>query len=380
MHHEFVKYLEKLISFESVTPSSAGSIEYIESVLKDHGFSTEIQIFGDDRYQVKNLYAIHGSGSPNICFAGHVDVVPAGDLSLWKSDPFLAHINDNKIYGRGAVDMKGALACMMSASLNFIKTNQNRKGSISFLITSDEEGEAKFGTKPMLDYLKSKGEIIDLVILGEPTSEIEIGDTIKIGRRGSINFSLIVEGKQGHVAYPEEADNPISHIVNILYDLINIPIDAGSEFFQATNLEVTSIDVSNDISNVIPAKASAKFNVRFNDLHSKDSIVKLIKSIIENHTKKYELTSVCSAESFIQNPNGLIEDFMKILKTFTKSQLKLSTYGGTSDARFIKDYFPVVELGLTSKMAHKINEYVKISDLQRMHNVYYYTLSEFLGG
>lgn len=296
----------KLIAFKSITPESNGAVEYIGKLLAEHNFSVEIKEFDKD-YKVQNLYASFGNSRPNICFAGDVDVVPPGNLNSWDSDPFIAFNNDGKIFGRGAVDMKGAIACMLAATLNSLKLNKNPLGQIRFLLTSDEEGEVKYDTRAMLEYLQEKDTIIDLMILGEPTSEQQVGDTIKIGRRGSINFNLNVKGVQGHVAYLDKAYNPLNHLVNILQDLNNLLLDSGNEFFQSSQLMATSIDTNNSISTVIPATVSAKFNIRFNDIHSPDSLISLIKQKIELHTKNYTLTSQLSAAVFIQEPVGLIQ-------------------------------------------------------------------------
>ncbi|KAJ6644971.1 Succinyl-diaminopimelate desuccinylase [Pseudolycoriella hygida] len=329
-----------------------------------------------DDYQVTNLYGIYGDSKPNICFAGHVDIVPAGDEALWLGDPFIANIVGDKIYGRGTVDMKGAIACFLAASLNFIKLNPNLKGSISFLITSDEEGKAEYGTKEMLKYLYRDTpypqKLIDLAIVGEPTNYHQIGDTAKIGRRGSINFDLILYGTAGHVAYPSQASNPIPYLIYILNDLVNYRLDEGSEFFQESHLEVTSIDVGNNVTNVIPGKITSKFNIRFNDNHSSYSILKLVEKIIENtcvkYNTEYKLNYVTAAECFIQEPKGLIADFIEVVTDTTQMVTKLSTSGGTSDARFIRNYCPVVEFGLCFSTAHKMNEYTEIRDLQRLYH------------
>lgn len=377
MNQDYIKYLKKLISFKSVTPESAGTIEYIAELLQANGFNVEVKEFGDD-YKVKNLYASYGSGTPNICFGGHVDVVPAGDARSWATDPFAASEKDGKIYGRGAVDMKGAIACMLAATLKFIKEHKNFAGQISFLLTSDEEGEAKFGTRAMLEYLSAKNVNIDLMIIGEPTCKSEVGDTIKIGRRGSMNFVLDVLGTQGHVAYPDQADNPLNYMLDILQELKNLKLDEGSEFFQSSKLVLTSIDTGNSATNVIPARTRANFNVRFNSLHNAESLTKLIKQTIEKHTINYKLEAHATAEVFIQEPKGLIADFANIVREATKSKGEFSTNGGTSDARFAVKYCKVVEFGLLAPCAHKIDEHTEISDLQRLYNVYYYCLSKFL--
>ncbi|WP_342226264.1 succinyl-diaminopimelate desuccinylase [Rickettsia endosymbiont of Urophora cardui] len=370
-----ITYLKNLIGFESLTPQSNGAIEYIDDLLREHVFKTEVKIFGETE-QVTNLYAVYGNSKPNICFVGHVDVVPAGDPNLWyHSNPFKAHEQDEKIYGRGAVDMKGSIACFLAASLDFIKNNTDFVGSISFLLTSDEEGKAKHGTKEMLQYIYNQGHEIDFAIVGEPTCEKEIGDTIKIGRRGSVNFKLSIIGLGGHVAYPQKANNPLPCLIRILNELTNIKLDKGTEFFQNSNLEVTNIDVGNNTTNVIPKTATAHFNIRFNNLHSAETLAKQVEEIMKQHCQKYKLDYTLeynsSADSFIQNPNDKIKEFATIVEKTLNIKPNFSTSGGTSDARFVKNYCPLVEFGLLSDTAHKINEYTKISDLQKLYDVYY---------
>ncbi|XVN41280.1 MAG: succinyl-diaminopimelate desuccinylase [Rickettsia endosymbiont of Argas persicus] len=377
----YITYLKNLIEFESVTPKSNGAIEYIDDLLKIHGFKTEIKIFGDSKEQVTNLYAVYGSNKPNICFVGHVDVVPAGNYKLWhNSNPFNAYEQDGKIYGRGVVDMKGSIACFLAAALNFINTKNNFIGSISFLLTSDEEGKAKHGTKEMLEYIYAQGHKIDFAVVGEPTCETEIGDTIKIGRRGSVNLKLSIQGLEGHVAYPQKANNPLPCLIKILNELINIKLDEGTEFFQSSNLEVTNIDVDNNTTNVIPADVTASFNIRFNNLHSAETLAKQVEEIVKQYCQEYKtnykLEYSSSADSFIQDPNVKIKKFAAIVEKTLNIKPQFSTSGGTSDTRFVKNYCPLVEFGLLSSTAHKINEYSKISDLQKLYDVYYNFLME----
>lgn len=375
-----ITHLKNLIGFESLTPQSNGAIEYIEDLLKKYSFKTEVKIFGEIE-QVTNLYAVYGNNKPNICFVGHVDVVPAGDPNLWyNSNPFKAHEQDGKIYGRGVVDMKGAIACFLGASLDFIKNNTDFVGSISFLLTSDEEGKAKHGTKEMLQYIYNQGHEIDFAIVGEPTCEKEIGDTIKIGRRGSVNFKLSIIGLGGHVAYPQKANNPLPCLIRVLNELTNVKLDEGTEFFQSSNLEITNIDVDNNTTNVIPETATAHFNIRFNNLHSVETLAKQVEEIIKQYCQKYKVDYKLeynrSADSFIQNPNDKIKEFATIVEKTLDIKPKFSTSGGTSDARFVKNYCSLVEFGLLSDTAHKINEYTKISDLQKLYDVYYNFLME----
>jgi succinyl-diaminopimelate desuccinylase len=376
---EILRILAKLISFKSITPKSSGSIEYIAELLTNVGFNCDIQVFGEaEEEKTINLYARYGNNSPNICFAGHVDVVPPMNENLWDYSPFELNVIGEVVYGRGTVDMKGAIACAIVAALNYLKNHKKSNGSISFLLTSDEEGCAKYGTKPMLEYLAQQGEKIDFSILGEPTTKNKLGDIIKIGRRGSVNFVLTITGKQGHVAYPDEAINPITIALKIAVDLMNINFDNGSEFFDKTNLEITSFDVGNDVVNIIPEKVTLKFNVRFNDLHSAKTIFAIVLEKIAIYEVIFDLKYESSAESFIQKYSEKMKIFANIVENECHIIPKISTSGGTSDARFIKKYSEIVEFGLNFDQAHKINEYTKISDLQRLYNVYYTSLVEFL--
>ena len=273
---QLIPLLQKLIACKSITPTDDGAIDLIYQVLKEHGFNCEIMTFsGNGSYEVKNLYARFGSSSPHICFAGHTDVVPTGDISNWKFDPFTGIINEGIIYGRGVVDMKGAVSAMIFAACKFVKASQF-SGSISFLITGDEEAEGINGTKQVLNQLSKMGEKLDACIVGEPTSTINFGDTIKVGRRGSITFYLKIKGTQGHVAYPHNADNPINYIIKILNAAKIYNLDQGNEFFDPSNLEITSVDVGNSADNVIPALASATFNIRFNNNHTSEGLINFI--------------------------------------------------------------------------------------------------------
>lgn len=375
---DYIKYLTELISFKTITPYGQDALAYIENLFLNQGFKSYKRNFGKNDYTVTNLYLFYGNESPNICFAGHVDVVPPGDVSLWISDPFKALTKSGKIYGRGAVDMKGAIACMMSSVFSFLKIKPKYKGSISLLLTTDEEGRANYGTKKMIKYIVDKGHKPDLVIIGEPTSERKLGDFIKIGRRGSINFTLIIKGRQGHVGYPNLANNPIHSILLILQNLISFNIDQGNKYFQSSTLQITSIDVGNDIVNVIPSYAQARFNIRFNNLHAPSNIIQQVRDIIEKFSVKYYLKSEVTADAFLQKENFFIKTFINnIYKTLGVKSI-FSTSGGTSDARFIKDYCTVLEFGLKMQSAHAINEYVEIKDLQRLHSVYYNFLCETL--
>jgi len=378
INNSILQILEKLISFESVTPKSANSIEYIADFLSKIGFKCEIKKFDSGKEETTNLYAILGHSSPNICFAGHVDVVPPMNENLWKYDPFKMTIQDDIVYGRGVVDMKGSIACYLSAISEFLKNHKEYKGSISLLLTSDEEGDAKYGTQKMLEHIKDYTPKVDFCILGEPTSKNKIGDTVKIGRRGSVNFTLKVIGKQGHVAYPKKAINPIPFMIRILNDLSGYEFDKGSEYFQQSNLEITSVDTGNPVTNVIPESVSTMFNIRFNDKHTSESLTEDVIKIIEDHGVKYDLQYKSSSTSFIQEYSPIMQDFVQVIKDVCGITPNVTTCGGTSDARFIHSYSDVIELGLDCNLAHKINESSKISDLQALHKVYYDSLVKFM--
>ncbi|MCP5369169.1 MAG: succinyl-diaminopimelate desuccinylase [Rickettsiaceae bacterium] len=376
MNHEILQLLSRLISFQSETPKGRDVLEFIEKYLNNLGFECIIKDFGPN-LEVSNLYATYGNHSPNICFAGHVDVVPPGEKNLWQFDPYLMTIQNNKVYGRGIVDMKGAIACALSAAKHF--TTREFNGSISFLLTTDEEGDGKYGLQEMLQYISNDYPPIDFCILGEPTSENKVGDMIKIGRRGSINFDVLIRGKQGHVAYPNLVINPTRELASILKNLYELKLDAGNKYFAASNLEITSVNTSSDISNVVPESCQIKFNIRFNNLHTPDSLVILIKQIVQDHCKaSTSLSYTCSSLPFIQEISQEMQECKKLIQDICNVESEFSTTGGTSDARFIHQYCPVIELGLKSDMAHKIDENCKISDLQKLYDVYIVLLAKFL--
>lgn len=363
-----------LINRPSITPFDAGAIDILINALTGLDFKCNKLQFGD----VQNLYARFGTNSPNFCFAGHTDVVPPGDESLWTYPPFQAEINNNYLYGRGAVDMKPAIACFVSAvSQLFQEAGKNLPGSISLMITGDEEGSAVNGTPKILEWLKENGEIIDACLVGEPTNPNHIGEMIKIGRRGSVSFTLTVNGTQGHVAYPLLADNPTHALIKILNKLHTTIIDRGNNFFDPSNLEITSIDVGNNAKNVIPAKAVCQFNIRFNTINTGESLTKWVESICKEFTDKFQLEVYESASPFISTNNPLSNFLIDAIKTTTNYTPTLSTTGGTSDARFIKDVCPVIEFGLVNKTAHKIDEHVSIEDIQSLTKIYYLTLKNY---
>lgn len=370
--------LEQLIAFKSITPTGKDAIDFVADYLQKLGFECLIKTFGPNGQEVTNLYATLGHEAPNICFAGHIDIVPPGDEKLWQSDPFQMQVKDDLVFGRGTVDMKGAIACCLVAVSEFLKENKNHNGTISFLLTTDEEGDGTHGLKEMLEYIKDIEPKIDFCILGEPTTEHEVGDTIKIGRRGSINFDLTINGKQGHVAYPEKAINPMPIVISALKGLIETEFDSGSEFFQKSNLEITSIEGQNPVRNVIPFSVSAKFNIRFIDKHTPSDLAAKVAHVISQYSDDYELKYSCTSLPFVQEYSKEIERFAGIVYDTCGIRPKIKTNGGTSDARFIHKYTQVVEFGLNCDLAHKIDEHTKICDLQTLYNVYYSSLVKLL--
>ncbi len=366
---------KELIRFPTVTPKDAGVMKFLERKLKKLGFKTKILVFKEKGSEpVKNLYARLGNKGPNFCYAGHLDVVPAGNLNDWTINPFKPSIKKGHLIGRGANDMKSSIAAFVSAVSIFIQKNRGFKGSISLLITGDEEGVAINGTKKVVDYLKKRKEKIDFCLVGEPTNPNKLGEMIKIGRRGSMTGRLKITGVQGHVAYPHRANNPSTTIVKILKELKDIKFDKGTKDFQPTNLEITKINIHNMADNVIPGIAHATFNIRFNNKHTSISIKNKIKKILKkvcNKTKsKYKIDYSVSGEAFLTKPNHTTFMIQKIIKEITKIKPKLSTTGGTSDARFIKKIAPCLEFGLVGKTMHKVDEAVSLTDLKKLSLIY----------
>ncbi len=372
---------EALIRRASVTPVDAGALDELIAFLTPLGFECHDLTFDDPAGEpTRNVYARRGTEGPNFCWAGHTDVVPPGDLGDWTTDPFSPEIRDGRLYGRGAADMKCAVACMMTATRDFLTgCGGDFNGSISFLITGDEEGDATNGTKKVLDWLAARGETIDACVVGEPTNPENITDMVKIGRRGSMNVWLDVEGVQGHSAYPHLADNPIHKMLNLLSSLTNVPLDEGSDHFQPSTLQVTTVDVGNAATNVIPARASARVNIRFNDLHSSDSVEKLLRGRLDQAGGGYEMRVRVSGESFLTPPGVLSDTVTGAIEAVTGKMPELSTTGGTSDARFIKDHCPVVEYGLINQTAHKVNENARIDDIHALSKIYTRILVDYFG-
>ena len=372
-----LKLAKELIRKPSVTPKDAGAINVLAKNLRSLGFKCQLINFKN----IKNLYAKLGETSPNFCYAGHTDVVPPGNISDWSVNPFKPTVKNNKLIGRGANDMKSSIACFVAAVSKFKIKNKKFKGSISLLITGDEEGLAINGTKKVVEYLKKKSEKINFCIVGEPTNPNKLGEMIKIGRRGSITGKLTIIGSQGHVAYPKRANNPSDVMVGILKKIKEIKLDNGTKNFQASNLEITKINIDNHADNVIPGLAHATFNIRFNNKHSSNSLKRklniIFKSISKKAKCKFNINYQVSGESFLTKPNKTTYMIQDTIKNITKIKPKLSTTGGTSDARFIRKIAPCLEFGLVGKSMHKIDESVPLSDLKKLSNIYLNILNNY---
>ena len=366
---------KELIRYPSITPIDAGVMKFLEKKLRKLGFKTKILEFQEKNTKpVKNLYARLGTKGPNFCYAGHLDVVPAGNLKDWTVNPFRPSIKKGHLIGRGANDMKSSIAAFVSAVSIFVKNNKEFNGSISLLITGDEEGIAINGTKKVVEYLKKRKEKINFCLVGEPTNPNKLGEMIKIGRRGSMTGRLSVIGVQGHVAYPHRANNPSTTLVQILKELKEIKFDKGTKDFQPTNLEVTKINIDNTADNVIPGLANATFNIRFNNKHSSNSIKtkinKILKKICNKNKSNYKIEYSVSGEAFLTKPNQTTYMIQDIIKKITKIKPELSTTGGTSDARFIRKIAPCLEFGLVGKTMHKVDEAVSLGDLKKLTLIY----------
>ena len=365
-----LKLAKDLIRKPSITPKDAGAINLLAKNLRSIGFNCKIINFKN----IKNLYAKLGKSSPNFCYAGHTDVVPPGNIKNWTTNPFKPIVRNNKLIGRGANDMKASIACFVAAVSRFKNENKNFKGSISLLITGDEEGIAVNGTKRLIKYLKRKREKINFCIVGEPTNPNKLGEMIKIGRRGSLTGRLTIIGSQGHVAYPHRANNPSSTLIKILKKIKDLKLDKGTKNFQPSNLEITKINIDNHADNVIPGSAEAVFNIRFNDKHSSSSLKsklnKIFKAVTKANKSRFKITYEVSGEAFLTKPNKTTFMIQNIVKKVTGLKPKLSTSGGTSDARFIKNIAPCLEFGLVGKTMHKIDESVSVSDLKKLTKIY----------
>ncbi len=373
---------KNLISFPSITPVDAGAINFLSKKLKSLGFKCKILVFKKGKGKpIKNLYAKIGRKKPNLCYAGHTDVVPPGNYKDWTVNPFKPIVKKGYLIGRGANDMKSSIACFVSAVSYYLKNNKDFKGSISLLITGDEEGYATNGTKKVVDFLKKKGEKINFCIVGEPTNPKRLGEMIKIGRRGSLTAELEIFGTQGHIAYPHLSNNPINALVKICFELKKKKLDKGNKNFQPSNLEFTRIYVDNRAHNVIPSTAKTQFNVRYNNLQTASKLKRKINSVIKKISKssgcKYKINYLENGEAFLTKPGKNIFLAKKIIKSVTKINPKFSTTGGTSDARFIKKIAPCLEFGLVNKTMHKIDECVSLKDLKNLKKIYYNFLKEY---
>ena len=375
MENNLEKILINLIEKKSITPNDDGCQEYIKNQLLDYNFLYENLNFEN----VKNSWLRKGEKEPLLVFAGHTDVVPPGNLKDWKTDPFKPEIIDNILYGRGACDMKSSIAAMISASQRFIKDNPDHNGSIGFLLTSDEEGPAKFGTKKVIEKLKKDNININYCLVGEPTSSKKFGDTIKNGRRGSISGLLKLYGIQGHIAYPELAKNPIHYSGILIEKLIKHKWDNGNKYFPATSFQISSIMSDSVATNMIPASVTIKFNLRFSNELDENKIKNSFEKIISNIDCKYKINWDCSANPFITKEGKLTEILQKVIKNTVKQNAALSTSGGTSDARFISQHAnETIEFGPLNSSAHKVDENINIKDLYNLENIYYGVLCELL--
>lgn len=387
-----VTLLQDLIKCPSVTPLEGGALQYLEDVLKPLGFKVERIVFSEDgQPDVENLYARYGDKGPHLMFAGHTDVVPTGDEASWTHPPFSAEIDNGEIYGRGAVDMKGGIACFIAAFSSYLAENSDFDGSVSLLITGDEEGPAVNGTEKLLKHAAKNGETWDACIVGEPTNPNELGDMIKIGRRGSMSARVSVNGKQGHVAYPHLADNPVTSATTLMSALMMPPLDDGTAEFPPTNLEITSVDTGNPALNVIPGSTQFQFNIRFNDTWNEESL----KAELQQRLKRapedtslrqkpepidYEIEFINRVSPvFLTKDEKLIQTMQSAVSTAIGRTPDISTTGGTSDARFIKDFCPVIEFGLVGQTMHMIDERAVVSDVEGLAKVYQEFIKQWFG-
>ena len=373
MDFKAVDLAQSLIRFPSVTPDEAGSLGFIENFLKKLKFIVQRLPFG----QVDNLFAKLGEGKPQVCFVGHVDVVPAGDLKGWSVDPFSGIIQEGALWGRGAADMKGAIACFLSAVAEMLKANPSFQGCISILLTSDEEGPAVDGIQRLLPWLRDRGKVPDFFLIGEPTGLGAVGREIKIGRRGSLTGHLVCKGTQGHIAYPALSDNPIPRLVSCAQALLDLSLDEGDAFFEPSRLEITSLDVGNSVTNLVPSKASLRFGLRFNTQHQFKSLSQKIKSIAKAYAGEHMLELTHHGNPFLTQETKPIEIVCDAVSNVLGKRPLLSTSGGTSDGRFLTELAPVIECGLPEDTIHQVNENVKLEDISCLHQIYLEILNHF---
>jgi succinyl-diaminopimelate desuccinylase len=374
--HDPVAFAQALIRCRSVTPQEGGALTWLAGQLEPVGFACHrLTMTEPGLADVQNLYARLGSGAPHLCFAGHTDVVPIGDEAAWTQPPFGGAVAGGTLYGRGAADMKGGIACFLAAALDYLAAGGGlKRGSLSFLITGDEEGLAVNGTPKLLSWLKARGETLDACLVGEPASGEAIGDQIKIGRRGIVNALVVVHGKQGHSAYGERAENPVPKLARIIDRLSSTPLDQGTAHFQASSLQATIISVPNSATNVIPGSARANFNIRYNDLHTRPGIEAWVRAHCEAVAKemgaRYTLSFEGTGDVFLTKAGPLVDTMRAAILGVTGAEPALTTGGGTSDARFIKDFCPVVEVGLRNATAHQVDEHVPLAELATLTAIY----------
>lgn len=370
-----VALAQALVRCPSVTPEDGGAMTLLGGTLESLGFAVHRMRFGEaPDGPVENLFAVRGTGGPHLAFAGHTDVVPPGEG--WTCDPFAAEIRGDLLYGRGTVDMKGAIAAFVAAAAEI----DPQRGTLSLIITGDEEGPATFGTDRLLDWMMERGHKPDFCLVGEPTSEARLGDVVKIGRRGSVNVWITVKGVQGHVAYPHKADNPITRLVRLLDRLKSRILDEGTEWFAASNLEVTDLSVGNQATNIIPGSARARLNIRFNDSHRGADLVRWIEQEAAEIAPGTAIEAKISGEAFLTPPGPLSDAILAAIKAETGIAATLSTSGGTSDARFVRRLCPVAEFGLCNATMHKLDEAVAVADLHRLQNIYRSIIERLLSG
>jgi len=370
---------QALIRCRSVTPADDGALDVVQRALEPLGFACTRLVFGPPDYRVDNLFARRGTGAPHFCYAGHTDVVPPGDLGAWTDDPFAGVVRDGMLHGRGACDMKGGIAAFIAGLADYLAARPNHAGSISLLITGDEEARAVDGTAKVLEWMQAEGQIPDMALVGEPTSRRALGDTIKIGRRGSLTARITVHGRQGHSAYPQQADNPIHRLVAALGPLLAAPLDNGSAHFPPSTLQVTGFDVGNRAANVIPATARAMLNIRFNDLQTSAALTERLHAALRAAGCTYEMEAECSGEAFLTRPGPFVDALVRAIARSTGETPALDTGGGTSDARFIARYCPVAEFGAVGASLHQVNEHAPVEELRRLAAAYRAVLEEILG-
>jgi succinyl-diaminopimelate desuccinylase len=371
-----VDLARRLIQCPSITPVEGGALDLLEGELVALGFACTRLPFGDGAAQVDNLFARRGTDGPHVAFAGHTDVVPPGDIAAWQHEPFAGTLVDNRLYGRGAADMKGGIAAFVAAVARLLEASPPQ-GSISLIITGDEEGDAVNGTAKMIDWMRDNGHVPDMCVVGEPTNPSQLGDVIKNGRRGSLSCALSVTGTQGHVAYPHLADNPINHLLAMLAPVNGCELDGGNEFFDPSTANVTSIDVGNEAGNVIPASASAKFNIRFNTEHTAESLIGWLEEHFDRVGGNWNAVWKASAHPFVTPPGQLTDLLVAAIEQASGRRPSLSTSGGTSDARFITNLCPVAEFGLVGQTMHKVDEHVMTADIDGLTDIYHVFLNSF---